>query len=119
MMMDTAGFQKILDLSKKEEEARIAKQKTIQANEEKLLQRGLQQSEEAGKKEAQLQDQEAEMLRQVMDLSLKEMEAYREKQRHEEMQTQIALEKTKIEAANQAALEKKNEELKQLREQLE
>ena len=41
-MMDTAGFQKILDISKKEEEARARKQKTIQMNEEKLLMRGLQ-----------------------------------------------------------------------------
>ena len=42
--MDTAGFNKILELSKKEEEARAKKQYTIQMNEEKLLQRGLQQS---------------------------------------------------------------------------
>lgn len=53
--MDTAGFQKILELSKKEEEERARKQNTIQKNEEKLLQRGLQESEAISKKEMQMQ----------------------------------------------------------------
>ena len=63
MAMDTKGFQQILELSKKEEEERMLKQSNIKKNEEKLLQRGLQQSEETSKKEAQMLDQEAEMLK--------------------------------------------------------
>ena len=56
----------------------MKKTKTIQMNEEKLLARGLQQSQETNKKEAQILDQEAVMLRKVMELSLKESEVLRE-----------------------------------------
>jgi len=44
MMSDTAGFQKILEMSKREEDARLAKQKTIQDNENKLIQEGIRKS---------------------------------------------------------------------------
>ena len=38
-MADTAGFQKILEMSKKDEEVRIEKEDVVKVNEEKLLQR--------------------------------------------------------------------------------
>ena len=63
MMMDTAGFQRMLEQSKKEEEERIKKQNKIKVNEDKLLERGLLQSQDTHKKEAQLKEQEDEMMR--------------------------------------------------------
>ena len=51
----------------------------------------------------------------MMELSLKEDEAAKEKARREELQMQIALEKAKIEAENAAALQAKNEEVEQLK----
>ena len=41
-MADTAGFQKILQMSQKEEEARKQKEDQVQKNEEKLVQRAIQ-----------------------------------------------------------------------------
>ena len=78
----------------------------------------MQESEAARKKEAQLLDQEAEMMKQVLELSLREEEAAKERKRKEEMETQIAMEKARIEAENAAALQKKNEELDELKAQL-
>jgi hypothetical protein len=45
MMMDTAGFEKILEISKREEEERLQKLKMIDDNEQKLLNQGIRQSE--------------------------------------------------------------------------
>lgn len=56
-------------------------------------------------------DQEAEMLRQVMELSLKEQETFKEKQRQEEMHMKLMMEKSQVEAENQEILRKKDEEL--------
>lgn len=42
LMADTAGFQKILQLSQQEEEVRKQKDDMIKVNEEKLLQRAIQ-----------------------------------------------------------------------------
>ena len=64
-------------------------------------------------------NQEAEMLKQVMELSLKEHETSKEKQRQEELKKQFAIEKSKIEAESQALLKQKEEEVRKLKEQLE
>lgn len=58
------------------------------------------------------------MMKQVLELSLREEEAAKERKRKEEMETQIAMEKARIEAENAAALQKKNEELDELKAQL-
>lgn len=41
MMMNTAGFNKILEQSKKDEEERLRKEQNIKMNEDKLLKRGM------------------------------------------------------------------------------
>ena len=41
MMSDTAGFQKVLEMSKREEEERLAKLKAIEDNEKKLIEQGI------------------------------------------------------------------------------
>ena len=58
------------------------------------------------------------MMKQVLELSLREEEAAKERKRKEEMETQIAMEKARIEAENAAALQKKNKELDELKAQL-
>ena len=54
-----------------------------------------------------------------MELSLKEHETNKEKQRQEELKRQFAMEKSKIEAENQALLKQKEDEVRMLKEQLE
>ena len=48
---------------------------------------------------------------QVMQLSLKESEASKEKQRHDELRNQFMIEKGELEAKNLAMLKQKDEEL--------
>lgn len=55
------------------------------------------------------------MLRQVLELSMKEQDAAIEKRKQEEMQMRLMMEKSKIEEENQAILAQKDEELKRLK----
>ena len=58
------------------------------------------------------------MLQQIIELSLREAEQSKDKVRQQELHNQILLEKSKIEAENQIALKKKEEEMDELRKQL-
>lgn len=53
-----------------------------------------------------------------MELSLKEHETQREKERQEELKKQFMIEKSKIEAENESLLKQKDEELRALKNQL-
>lgn len=74
LMSDTAGFQKILEMSKLEEEARIKKQKTISANESRLLDQGIRQSKTFKEADIDIDQKELDMMQQVMEMSKKESE---------------------------------------------
>ena len=74
LMSDTAGFQKILEMSKLEEEARIKKQKTISANESRLLDQGIRQSKTFKEADVDIDQKELDMMQQVMEMSKKESE---------------------------------------------
>ena len=65
-----------------------------------------------------MQEQGTEMLRKVMDLSLKELQADLEKQKQQEVAMKVMMEKTKIEAEHKAMLDKKDAELRALQDQL-
>jgi len=58
------------------------------------------------------------MLQQIIELSLRESEQSKDMVRQQELHNQILLEKSKIEAENQIALKKKEEEMDELRKQL-
>lgn len=58
-----------------------------------------------------ISEQEAQVMDQVMQLSLKESEASKEKQRHDELRNQFMIEKGELEAKNLAMLKQKDEEL--------
>ena len=120
MMSDTAGFQKVLEMSKREEEDRLKKLKTqTEQDLENAVADSLNQAHTKGKHEQAIIDAEEAQLQAALAMSEAASKIGQKAESEEEKQFKYILEQSKAQADKEAALMAKNEELLKIMAQME
>lgn len=119
MMQDTAGFNKILEQSKRDEEARLAKAGASQSEINMAMRESVDISNMQQKMQSNQKQHDEEQIQMAMQLSKQATQLEEAKLSQEELQMKLVMEASAKEAQQQQQLQENNDRLLKIMQELE